>query len=114
MLSNLIPLYLDRLCFEKSIFRKAKTTVLLGGFEFLFVWRITLFDLGLRFVQGLIENQFEDPIYWVSDKLKDELPKLSENIRLLRGLSQYEMIEYMNKSKILLIPSVYSVLKLSL
>ena len=39
------------------------------------------------------------------DKLKDELPKLSENIRLLRGLSQYEMIEYMNKSKILLIPS---------
>ena len=63
------------------------------------------FDLGLRFVQGLTERNFQDPIYWVSNKSKEELPELSENVQVMWGLNQHEMIEYMNKSKILLIPS---------
>ena len=63
------------------------------------------FDLGLRFVQGLVENNFQDAIYWVSNKSKEELPELGENIHVMWGLSQHEMIEYMSKSKILLIPS---------
>ena len=98
---------LDYALLRKAFLEKAKNNqVCLGGSGiFICFGGSDTFDLGLRFVQGLIENQFEDPIYWVSDKLKDELPKLSENIRLLRGLSQYEMIEYMSKSKILLIPS---------
>lgn len=63
------------------------------------------FDLGLRFVQGLVENNFEDAIYWVSNKPKEELPELGENVQVMWGLNQHEMIEYMNKSKVLLIPS---------
>ena len=63
------------------------------------------FDLGLRFVQGLVESNFKDAIYWVSNKSKEELPELSENVHVMWGLSQHEMTEYMSKSKILLIPS---------
>lgn len=63
------------------------------------------FDLGLRFVQGLVENNFEDAIYWVSNKSKEELPELGENVQVMWGLNQHEMIEYMIKSKVLLIPS---------
>lgn len=63
------------------------------------------FNLGLRFVQGLTERNFQDPIYWISNKSKEELPKFNENVHLIRGLNDHEMIEYMNKSKILLIPS---------
>jgi len=63
------------------------------------------FNLGLRFVQGLLENNFKEPIYWVSNKSKEELQKLGENVHVMSGLTQHEMIEYMSKSKILLIPS---------
>jgi spore coat polysaccharide biosynthesis predicted glycosyltransferase SpsG len=66
---------------------------------------VDTFNLGSRFVQGLVESNFKDPIYWVSNKSKEELPELSENVHVMCYLSQHEMIEYMSKSKILLIPS---------
>ena len=63
------------------------------------------FDLGLRFVKGLLARDFQDPIYWISNKSKEELPELSANVDVIWGLNQYEMIKHMSKSKILLIPS---------
>jgi len=63
------------------------------------------FDLGLRFVKGLLARNFQDPIYWISNKSKQELPELSVNVHIIWGLNQYEIIKYMSKSKILLIPS---------
>ena len=63
------------------------------------------FDLGLRFVKGLLARNFQDPIYWISNKSKEVLLELSANVDVIWGLNQYEMIKHMSKSKILLIPA---------
>ena len=63
------------------------------------------YNLGQRFVEGLVEQGFEDPIYWVSCRDRAYPVVLAENVHVLRHLTQHEMIHYMNKSKVLLIPS---------
>lgn len=92
---------------RKTFLEKAKSNLgsLVGCGIFVCFGGSDPFDIGLRFVHSLVEKNFEDPIYLVSSKSKGELPEFPRNVELMCRLSQNEMIEYMNKSKILLIPS---------
>lgn len=64
------------------------------------------YNLGLKFVINLLNYGFEDPIYWVT-KSEEESNKHSfnENVHLLNGLNETQMIHYMSSSKAILIPS---------
>ncbi len=68
-------------------------------------------DLGYKIVIQLLKNGFEDPIYFVSGK-KYHWPESSNNLCQLQFLSEQEMIRYIDKSKICVVPS--SVLSIEL
>lgn len=63
------------------------------------------FNLGEKFVNKLIENNFDAPIYWVSNHTSKCNFSSAKNCQILYNLSENEMIDYMTKSKVLLIPS---------
>ena len=62
------------------------------------------FDLGYKFVQKLIAKNFSDPIYWITAQKNKNLD-LPQNVEVLSNLDEFQMIDYMLKSKVLLIPS---------
>jgi spore coat polysaccharide biosynthesis predicted glycosyltransferase SpsG len=64
------------------------------------------YDLGQKFVDYLIDQEFNSPIYWVTNKKTVfEKSMNSKNISILNNLSEDEMIDYMSKCRVLLIPS---------
>jgi spore coat polysaccharide biosynthesis predicted glycosyltransferase SpsG len=62
------------------------------------------FNLGYKFVQKLIAKNFIDPIYWITAQKNKNL-ELPQNVEVLSNLDNFQMIDYMLKSKVLLIPS---------
>jgi spore coat polysaccharide biosynthesis predicted glycosyltransferase SpsG len=62
------------------------------------------YNLGFKFVQGLLKLKFEEPIYWVANNTQENID-LAPNVCLLSNLNEHQMIDYMKKSKVLLIPS---------
>lgn len=62
------------------------------------------YDLGLHYVNELRNSNFSSHIYWVTNKSEITLEG-SEKLTILQGLSEEEMILYMKKAKVLLIPS---------
>lgn len=64
------------------------------------------YALGLHFVQSLLHQDFSAPIYWVTHQTAEVYDfDLKPNLEILHRLSEQQMIEYMLKSKVLLIPS---------
>ncbi len=63
------------------------------------------FNLGEKFVNKLIQHDSHLPIYWVSNKTSKDKFQYAESLQILYDLSEIEMINYMIKSKVLLIPS---------
>lgn len=62
------------------------------------------YNLGFNFAQSLLVNGFKSPIYWVTNQNSTEY-SFEGHVEILYQLSEEEMIEYMLKSKVLLIPS---------
>lgn len=64
------------------------------------------FDLGLKFVNKLLNLEFKDPIYWVTKSLEESKKySFNKNVYMLSGLDELEMIKYMSTSKVILIPT---------
>lgn len=63
------------------------------------------YNLGEKFVCTLLERGFSLPIYWVSNKTSNSYDFSSDNLFILNNLSEQDMISYMQKSKVLIIPS---------
>ncbi len=64
------------------------------------------YNLGQMFVEALLQNNFHDPIYWVTNTLKPETQFDSvDNLRILSNLDEEGMIQYMSMAKTVLIPS---------
>jgi spore coat polysaccharide biosynthesis predicted glycosyltransferase SpsG len=65
------------------------------------------FNLGEKFVNRLIKSDFNQPIYWVTNHTHQifEDDNVPENLEILNQLDEFDMINYMLKSKVLLIPS---------
>jgi UDP-2,4-diacetamido-2,4,6-trideoxy-beta-L-altropyranose hydrolase len=85
---------------------KKSNPVLNGEGVFICFGAADPFKLGEHWVQALIDRGFSDPIYWVSnsDFINPELAE-NRNITLLQNLTEDQMIIYMSKTKVLLIPS---------
>ncbi len=62
------------------------------------------YSLGEKFVDELVQGNFKDPIYWVTNTATITLEKY-ENVIMLSNLDEVEMIHYMSSSKVVLIPS---------
>lgn len=63
------------------------------------------FNLGKKFVNKLIQQNISEPIYWVSNEISKEEYSNCQSLEILYNLSETEMIDYMLKSKVMLIPS---------
>lgn len=63
------------------------------------------YNLGEKFVSALLDRGFTLPIYWVSNKISNSYDFSSDHLFILNNLSEQEMIYYMQKSKVLIIPS---------
>lgn len=64
------------------------------------------FGLGEKFTQALIAKNFQDPIYWVTAKVPVNSDyAYSESLFILSNLNEDEMVSYMSKAKVLIIPS---------
>jgi UDP-2,4-diacetamido-2,4,6-trideoxy-beta-L-altropyranose hydrolase len=62
--------------------------------------------IGASVVNGLLQAGFTDPIYWVTTSTHDKgLAGKFDNLHMLYELSSDQMIMYMSKSKIIMIPS---------
>ncbi|MGY8908675.1 MAG: hypothetical protein ACKVIG_02270 [Flavobacteriales bacterium] len=62
--------------------------------------------LGEKFVQELLQLNFKDPIYWVTNAGDVEEQKYNaKNVTILSSLNEKEMIHYMSIAKVVLIPS---------
>ena len=64
------------------------------------------FNLGQKFVESLLHNDFKSTIFWIS-KSNNNLKGYSKhkNLFVLESLSEKEMVKYMLMSKVLIIPS---------
>lgn len=83
---------------EKSIFEGDGVFVCFGAADY--------YNLGSHYVDALLSCHFNEPIYWVVKNLNDvKESQRKENVRILSNLSESEMIYYMEKSKVMLIPS---------
>ena len=66
-----------------------------------------IYNLGFKFVQRLVAENFTDPIYWIiqKDLNNNKLEDSSDNLQILSNLNEEDIIYYMLKSKVLLVPS---------
>lgn len=86
-------------------YAKAETKSEVGNGVFICFGGADSFNLGEKFVEQLIENNFDAPMYWVSNRTPKNNFSTAKNCQILYNLSENEMIDYMTKSKVLLIPS---------
>ncbi len=64
------------------------------------------YNLGEKFTKELIRLNFNEPIYWVTNRSdKDLQTDKVDNLTILSHLNEEEMIHYMSEAKVVLIPS---------
>lgn len=64
------------------------------------------YNLGEKFINELMQQNFKEPIYWVANTstiIKEKY--INTNVNILSNLSEDKMIHYMSNSKVNLIPS---------
>jgi len=63
------------------------------------------YNLGEKFVSALLAANFTEPIYWVVKSEAQMDMFLAKNVHTLFRLNEEDMIHYMTKAKLLIIPS---------
>ncbi|WP_026776861.1 hypothetical protein [Polaribacter sp. Hel_I_88] len=99
---------LDYALLRQSFLESAKKTAKneSGNGVFICFGGADTFKLGEKFVEELVQRNFKDPIYWVTNAAAlVEQKNNSKNVTILSNLNEKEMIHYMSIAKVLLIPS---------
>lgn len=85
---------------------KSRNTLVKGKGVFICFGGADTFNLAENFVDELLLQGFKDKIYWVTNNVIKENEKYTgKNVEILSNLCENEMIHYMIKAKVLLIPS---------
>ena len=97
---------LDYALLRSSFLEYARKNTSTGGGEGVFICfgGADTYNLGYKFVQQLMHYNFEAPIYWITHQRNKDL-NLAPNVHVLSHLDEFEMIDYMTQSKVLLMPS---------
>jgi spore coat polysaccharide biosynthesis predicted glycosyltransferase SpsG len=99
---------LDYALLRQSFLDKAKEIVQSesGNGVFICFGGADTYKLGEKFVEELLQRNFKDPIYWVTNATAVEEQKYNaKNVTVLSNLNEKEMIHYMSIAKVVLIPS---------
>ena len=105
--SAALYLGLDYVLLRQQFLTIARTNkpILNGNGVFICFGGADTYNLGEKFVRELVRLKFKDPIYWVTNSKNIDHSVYTKNVHILSNLSEDQMIVYMSKATVLLIPS---------